>query len=58
MKDFSLREGREPVVALMGLAFKPNIEDLRESPAKYIVAKVMQGQNNADSDCRTQYRNA
>jgi len=48
MKDFSLREGREPVVALMGLAFKPNIEDLRESPAKYIVAKVMQGQNNAD----------
>jgi UDP-N-acetyl-D-mannosaminuronic acid dehydrogenase len=32
----------------MGLAFKPNIEDLRESPAKYIVAKVMQGQNNAD----------
>jgi len=48
MKDFNLREGREPVVALMGLSFKPNIEDLRESPAKYIVSKVMQGHNNAD----------
>ena len=48
MKDLNLREGREPVVALMGLSFKPNIEDLRESPAKYIVSKVMQGHNNAD----------
>ncbi|MDO5523582.1 MAG: UDP-N-acetyl-D-mannosamine dehydrogenase [Bacteroidia bacterium] len=48
MKDFNLREGREPVVALMGLSFKPNIEDLRESPAKYIVSKVMQAHNNAD----------
>jgi UDP-N-acetyl-D-mannosaminuronic acid dehydrogenase len=35
-------------VALMGLAFKPNIDDLRESPAKYIATKVMQGHNNAD----------
>ena len=26
----------------MGLAFKPNIDDLRESPAKYIVQKVLQ----------------
>ena len=32
----------------MGLAFKPNIDDLRESPAKYIVTKVMQSCNNAD----------
>lgn len=32
----------------MGLAFKPNIDDLRESPSKAIVAKVMQICNNAD----------
>lgn len=48
MKEFELSNGREPVVALMGLAFKPNIDDLRESPAKYIATKVMQGHNNAD----------
>jgi len=48
MKEFELANGREPVVALMGLAFKPNIDDLRESPAKYIATKVMQGHNNAD----------
>lgn len=40
--EFKLRYGRQPVVALMGLAFKPDIDDLRESPAKYIVQKVMQ----------------
>ncbi len=48
MKQFELENGRKPVVALMGLAFKPNIDDLRESPAKYIATKVMQAQNNAD----------
>lgn len=32
---------REPVVACMGLAFKPNIDDLRESPAKYITSRVI-----------------
>lgn len=45
---FELDHGRQPVVAMMGLAFKPNIDDLRESPSKYIVTKVMQGCNNAD----------
>jgi UDP-N-acetyl-D-mannosaminuronic acid dehydrogenase len=48
IKEFELKNNREPVVALMGLAFKPNIDDLRESPAKYIATKVMQGHNNAD----------
>jgi UDP-N-acetyl-D-mannosaminuronic acid dehydrogenase len=33
---------------MMGLAFKPNIDDLRESPAKDIVGKVMQMCNNGD----------
>lgn len=44
---FELEKKRKPVVAMMGLAFKPNIDDLRESPAKYIVNKVMQSRNNA-----------
>lgn len=45
---FELANKRKPTVALMGLAFKPNIDDLREAPAKYIVSKVMQATNNAD----------
>lgn len=46
MLRFELEHHRKPWVALMGLAFKPNIDDLRESPAKSIVNKVMQGSNN------------
>lgn len=48
MFRFELEHHRKPCVAMMGLAFKPDIDDLRESPAKYIVTKVMQGCNNAD----------
>jgi UDP-N-acetyl-D-mannosaminuronic acid dehydrogenase len=44
--EFELKHGRKPNVALMGLAFKPDIDDLRESPAKYIVQKVLQNANN------------
>ena len=44
--EFQLKNGRKPSIALMGLAFKPNIDDLRESPAKYIVQKVLQNSNN------------
>jgi UDP-N-acetyl-D-mannosaminuronic acid dehydrogenase len=43
---FELEYGRKPKTALMGLAFKPNIDDLRESPAKYIAQKVLQNSNN------------
>lgn len=32
--------GKKPVIACLGLAFKPNIDDLRESPALYIVQKL------------------
>ena len=48
MLQFELKNGRKPCVAMMGLAFKPNIDDLRESPSKYIVTKVMQTCNNAN----------
>ena len=48
MLEFELKYHCKPVVAMMGLAFKPDIDDLRESPAKQIVSKVMQGCNNAD----------
>ena len=45
---FELKHGRKPRTALMGLAFKPNIDDLRESPAKYIAQKVLQSSNNEE----------
>jgi len=45
---FELKYKRKPKVALMGLAFKPNIDDLRESPAKYIVQKVLQNSNDEE----------
>ena len=48
MLEFELKHHRKPCVAMMGLAFKPNIDDLRESPAKYITTKVMQSCNNAN----------
>lgn len=48
MLKFELEHHRKPVVAMMGLAFKPDIDDLREAPAKYITTKVMQSCNNAD----------
>lgn len=39
---FRLEKGYSPVVALMGLAFKPDIDDLRESPAMKIASAVLQ----------------
>ncbi len=46
--QFELKHGRKPKTALMGLAFKPNIDDLRESPAKFIAQKVLQNSNNEE----------
>ena len=33
----------------MGLAFKADIDDLRESPAKYIAQKVLQSENDGNT---------
>ena len=46
--EFELKHGKKPKTACMGLAFKANIDDLRESPAKYITQKVMQDANNEE----------
>ncbi|SMG20224.1 UDP-N-acetyl-D-mannosamine dehydrogenase [Arenibacter troitsensis] len=45
---FELDHGRKAKIALMGLAFKPDIDDLRESPAKYIAQRVLQNANNEE----------
>jgi len=41
---YEMQHTKKPVIAIMGLAFKPNIDDLRESPAKYIAQKIMQSE--------------
>lgn len=47
IKNYEIQHGKSPNVALMGLAFKPNIDDLRESPAKYIAMKILQSESNS-----------
>ncbi len=41
-KELHDKLGREPKVACMGLAFKPDIDDLRESPALEVVHELIQ----------------
>ena len=40
-QEFTNTNSREPIIACMGFAFKPNIDDLRESPAKYITSRII-----------------
>ena len=40
--NFENQNNRQPRVACMGLAFKPNIDDLRESSAVYVALKLTQ----------------
>ena len=40
--DLTKKLGKIPSVALCGLAFKPDIDDLRESPAKHVAMELKQ----------------
>lgn len=45
---FRIDQGRKPVLACLGLAFKPDIDDLRESPAVEVVSALIRD----GIDCR------
>lgn len=38
--QFKIENGKDAVIACMGLAFKPNIDDLRESPALHVAVQL------------------
>lgn len=39
--EFKQEKGKDPIIACMGIAFKPDIDDLRESPASGIVKQLI-----------------
>ena len=43
IREFREKYNKEPVVACLGLTYKPDVDDLRESPALYIVKKLIAG---------------
>ena len=44
--QFKVENNREAVIACMGLAFKPDIDDLRESPALYLTESLEKAKFN------------
>lgn len=44
--EFELEHKRKPIIACLGLAFKPNIDDLRESPAVYVAQSLNESYPN------------
>ena len=42
MQTIEVSLGREPVVGALGLTFKPDVDDTRESPAKKIVDNLIE----------------
>lgn len=43
---FKTEKNKEPIIACMGLAFKPDIDDLRESPALYVTETLQKEKFN------------
>jgi len=41
-KEFKEKSGKKPKIACLGLTYKPDIDDLRESPSLYIVKKLLE----------------
>ena len=39
-RDLKKSNGRNPIIGCLGLTFKPNVDDIRESPAKKIVESL------------------
>ncbi len=46
VSEFILKKGKKPTIGCCGISYKPNIDDLRESPAKFIVKSLLNKKQN------------